>query len=171
MWLEYLSIGNISEICFFLTKVYVGPICYKMYKVFSLMSSIIVELQSYRISWDEGDPGDHWVTSGYTHDHWKFKPYVWEYCPNAPFTPALEAMPTTLWWRAFSCLLTLTPPWHSSKPFLGALLLPLESRAQCCPSSPLRRGGSCRLLWGISSAGELCAERNQVAQCFSYTLP
>jgi len=67
---------------------------------------------------------------GFTQDHPKSRPWVWEWCPNAPWTPVLRAMPTgwaacsmptALWGRAFS-LHCSQEQWHESSPDWSKLL-------------------------------------------------
>ena len=86
---------------------------------------------------------DHWVQ---ILDNSEFKPYIWECCPNAPWT-LTGLVPWSLLWAACSSApppsgeepfpnTHLNLPWHSSMPFPWVLLLPTESRDQLCPSVP-----------------------------------
>jgi len=75
-----------------------------------------------------------------TQDHPKFKPYVWEWCSNAPWSPALTA---------------LGSPFHAHRPLVQHLSL-----TPSCPSpdtAPCRSLGPCRCHREQSSALPLCS--------------
>ena len=97
--------------------------------------------RNHRTSWIGRDP-QGWLSlsPGSTQEHPKFKLFVWERCPKSSWGPAA--------WGHERCQGEPVPasgeeslpdsPWHSFMLFPGALLLSPESRAQHCPSTPVR---------------------------------
>ena len=66
----------------------------------------------------EGTHKDLWVQPLAPQNPWKYKPCVWEGCPNTHWTPAFGAMPTTL-----------GSPFHALCPLVQTLSL-----TPSCPS-------------------------------------
>ena len=107
-----------------------------------------------------------------TQDNSKFKPYVWEHCPNSSWTPAAWCCaycpgqpvpaPDHLLGKNFSLTPSLTLPWHSFMSFPRVPLLPLECRDQHYPSTSLVR--SCRPQSGHPSVFYCLGWTNQVIQ-------